>query len=108
MRLKVSRSKNSASLYVTKTVYIDKKERTITVEKLGTEKELRERLNGQDPYQWAKDYIDKLNAKEREEKGQVIIKCSKSKLISKDTQQSFNGGYSSQTSRYTRFIVHLR
>lgn len=93
MRLKVSRSKNSASLYVTKTVYIDKKERTITVEKLGTEKELRERLNGQDPYQWAKDYIDKLNEKEREEKGQVIIKCSKSKLISKDTQQSFNGGY---------------
>jgi hypothetical protein len=54
MRLKVSRSKNSASLYVTKTVYVDKKERTITVEKLGTEKELRDKLNGQDPYEWAK------------------------------------------------------
>jgi len=35
MRLKVSCSKNSASLYVTKTVYVDKKECTITVEKLG-------------------------------------------------------------------------
>ena len=38
MRLKISRSKNSASFYVTKTVYIDGKEKTITVEKLGTEK----------------------------------------------------------------------
>ncbi|MGD8400020.1 MAG: IS1634 family transposase [Bacillota bacterium] len=93
MRLKVSRSKNSASLYVTKTVYIDKKEKTITVEKLGTEIELRKKLNGQDPYVWAKDYIDKLNKKEQEENRQVIIKREQSKLIPKNEQQSFNGGY---------------
>jgi hypothetical protein len=49
VRLKVSKSKNSASFYVTKTVYIDKKEKTITVEKLGTEASLREKLGGQDP-----------------------------------------------------------
>ena len=42
MRLKVSRSKNAASLYVTKTIYENSKQRTVTVEKLGTEKELRE------------------------------------------------------------------
>jgi transposase len=93
MRLKVSRSKNSASLYVTKTVYIDKKEKTITVEKLGTENELRKKLNGQDPYVWAKDYIDQLNKKEQEENRQVIIKREQSKLIPKDEKQSFNGGY---------------
>ena len=93
MRLKVSRSKNSASLYVTKTVYIDKKERTITVEKLGTEKELREKLNGADPYLWAKDYVDKLNKKEQEERRQVLVKLQQSKLIDKNKKQSFNGGY---------------
>ena len=93
MRLKVSRSKNSASLYVTKTVYIDKKEKTITVEKLGTENELRERLNGQDPYEWAKNYIDKLNKKELEECRPVLIKREQSKLINMNEQQSFNGGY---------------
>lgn len=93
MRLKVSRSKNSASLYVTKTEYIDKKERTITVEKLGTENELRERLNGQDPYKWAKDYIEKLSKKEEEESRQVIIKLAQSKLIKKGEQFSYNGGY---------------
>lgn len=93
MRLKVSRSKNSASYYVTKTVYIDKKEKTITVEKLGTESSLREKLNGHDPYEWAKEYVAELNRKEKEERRQIIIKRKQSKLIPKNEQQSFNGGY---------------
>lgn len=93
MRLKVSRSKNSASLYVTKTVYIDKKEKTITVEKLGTEAEIREKLNGADPYEWAKEYIRNLNEKEKEETRKVLIPFEQSKIIPKDEQHSFNGGY---------------
>jgi len=93
MRLKVSKSKNSASFYVTKTVYVDKKEKTITVEKLGTEVSLREKLGGQDPYEWAKAYVAELNEKEKEEKRSVIVKRQQSKRIPKDTQQSFNGGY---------------
>lgn len=106
MRLKVSRSKNSASLYVTKTVYVDKKERTITVEKLGTEKELREKLNGQDPYVWAKNYIEELNKKEKEENRQVIIKFRQSKLINKGEQQSFNGGYLFLQQLYHNLKLH--
>ena len=93
MRLKVSRSKNSASLYVTKTAYIDKKERTITVEKLGTEAELRKKLNGEDPYEWAKKYIAELNKKEKEQTRDVIVKYSQSKRIEKEVKRSFNGGY---------------
>lgn len=93
MRLKVSRSKNSASLYVTKTVYEGNKEKTVTVEKLGTEKELLKRLNGEDPYEWANNYIDELNKKEKEQKRDVIVKYNQSKLIDKNEQRSFNGGY---------------
>jgi len=93
MRLKVSRSKNSASFYVTKTVYVGKKEKTITVEKLGTEAMLREKLNGQDPYEWAKKYIEELNRKEKEQKRDVLVKFNQSKLIAPDMQTSFNGGY---------------
>jgi len=93
MRLKVSRSKNSASLYVTKTVYINKKEQTITVEKLGTEIELREKLNGADPYEWSKEYIRELNKKEKEQTRKVLVPFGQSKIISKDEQRSFNGGY---------------
>jgi len=93
MRLKVSRSKNSASLYATKTVYINKKERTITVEKLGTEIELRKKLNGADPYEWAKEYIQQLNQKEKEQTRKILIPFEQSKNIIKNEQRSFNGGY---------------
>lgn len=93
MRLKVSRSKNAASLYVTKTVYEGKRQRTITVEKLGTEKELRDKLNGADPYEWAKQYIEKLNQKEKEQQREVIIKYKQSKLLPMNKQRLFNGGY---------------
>lgn len=93
MRLKVSRSKNAASLYVTKTVYEGKRQRTITVEKLGTEKELRQKLNGADPYEWAKRYIDELNQKEKDQQREVIIKYKQSKLLPMNKQRLFNGGY---------------
>ena len=93
MRLKVSSSKNAASFYVTKTIYEGKKERTITVEKLGTEKELREKLNGADPYVWAKQYIEMLNQKEKEQQREVILKFKQSKHLPLNEQRFFNGGY---------------
>ena len=95
MRLNVTRSKNAASLYVIKSVYNSKTQSNYSkiVEKLGTEAELREKLNGADPYEWAKEYIKELNKKEKEEKREVIVKYSPSKIINKDEQRSFNGGY---------------
>ena len=106
MRLKVSRSKNSASFYVTKTVYVGKKEKTITIEKLGTEAMLREKLNGQDPYEWAKEYIRELNRKEKEQTREIIIKKSQSKLINKGAQTSFNGGYLFLQQLYHQLGLH--
>lgn len=106
MRLKVSRSQNAASLYVTKTVYIGKKEKTLTVEKLGNEAELRRKLNGRDPYEWAKEYIADLNRKEKEQSREVIIKKSQSKLINSNEQVSFNGGYLFLQQLYHRLGLH--
>lgn len=95
MRLNVTKSKNAASLYVIKSVYNPKTQSNYSkiVEKLGTEAELREKLNGADPYEWAKEYIKELNKKEKEEKREVLVKYSPSKLVDKDEQRSFNGGY---------------
>lgn len=93
MRLQISKSKNAASLYVIKTVYTNGKEQTKIVEKLGTEKELREKLNGQDPYEWARNYIAELNQQEKEASREVLIKRSPQKQINKNLQSSFNGGY---------------
>jgi len=102
----VSRSKNSASLYVTKTVYEGKKEYTKTVEKLGTETELRERLNGADPYEWAKEYIRKLNEEEKEQTRKILVPFEQSKIISKDEQRSFNGGYLFLQKIYHELGIH--
>lgn len=95
MRLHISKSKNSASLYVIKSVYNSKTQSnsSVIVEKLGTEVELREKLSGQDPYEWAKKYITELNEKAKEDSTEVLIQYSPNKLINKDKQRSFNGGY---------------
>ncbi len=93
MRLSFSKSKNSTSLYVIKDVIEGNKRTTKIVEKLGTVKELEEKLNGQDPIEWAKEYIDELNKKEDEQNRDVLVKYSQSKQIDKNVQRSFNGGY---------------
>lgn len=95
MRLKVTKSKNAASLYVIKSVYNSKTQSNSSkiVEKLGTEIELREKLNGADPYEWAKAYIKTLNEKEKQQKREILVPFKQSKLIDKGEQHSFNGGY---------------
>lgn len=93
MRLKISESKNARSLYVIKSIYKNGVRTSKIVEKLGTYADLQKKLNGEDPIEWAKRYIDELNKKEKEEKREVLVKYSPVKQISKDEQRSFNGGY---------------
>lgn len=93
MRLSISKSKNATSLYAIQSVYENGKRSTRVVEKLGTLAELQQKLNGQDPIEWAKSYIEELNKKEKEQSREVIVKYSPSKVIPKDQQYLFNGGY---------------
>ncbi|MGI6436238.1 MAG: IS1634 family transposase [Syntrophomonadaceae bacterium] len=93
MRLKVSKSKNAASLYVIKSTYVNGVHSSKIVEKLGTYDELKEKLGGQDPYEWAKEYIAELNKQEKENKCKIMVPYSPNKLIPKGEQHSFNGGY---------------
>lgn len=93
VRLSISKSKNSTSLYVIESIYKNGKHSSKVVEKLGTTKELEEKLNGQDPIEWAKKYIEELNKREKEGKREIIVKYSPSKTIERDVQRLFNGGY---------------
>ncbi len=93
MRLKITKSKNASSLYVIKDITVRGKRTTKIVEKLGTYDDLIKKLDGEDPIQWAKEYIKELNEKERQKKQKVILKYSPVKKIKKDQQQTFNGGY---------------
>ena len=93
LKLTISKSKNSTSLYVAKSMYVNGTRTSKIIEKLGTVAELKEKLNGEDPIEWAKKYIEELNKKEKEENREVLVRYSSSKLITKDEQRSFNGGY---------------
>ena len=94
MRLQISKTKNAASFYVVKSVYSNGKRTNKIVEKLGTYAELKDKLKGKDPNEWAEEYVAQLNKFEKEGKEpDVITKHSPSKLIDSNTQRSFNGGY---------------
>lgn len=93
MRLQIIKSKNAASLYVVKSLFENGKRTSKVVEKLGTYAALSKAMDGQDPIEWAKKYVEKLNRKEKQEKREVLVKYSPVKQIAKDDQRSFNGGY---------------
>ena len=56
----------SVSLYVIKSINVNGRRSTKIVEKLGTYAQLKEKLGGEDPEEWAKRYIEELNKKEKE------------------------------------------
>ncbi len=93
MRLKITESKNSKSLYVIKSFRDNGKNTSKIVEKLGTYDELLKKLNGQDPIKWANKYIEDLNQKDEEDKRKIMVQYSPTKIIEKDEQHLFNGGY---------------
>jgi transposase len=94
MRLQTSESANATSFYITKSVYDKGKRTNKIVEKLGTYAELKIRLNGRDPREWAEEYVKELNRLEKEgREPDVIAKYSPYKRIEKDVQRCFNGGY---------------
>ena len=93
MRLRITKCKNSDIFYVIKTIYVNGKQKTKTIERIGNTAEVTEKSNGEDPYVWAKKYVDELNKKEQEGTKEILIKKSQTKLIDKDKQNSFNCGY---------------
>ena len=93
MRLQISTSKNSKSLYVIRSTYENGRHSSKVVEKLGTYDQLLKQLNGEDPIAWAKKYVDELNKQEKADQHAVLVKYSPVKCIAKDEQNVFNGGY---------------
>lgn len=94
MKLTVSKSKNSASFYVQKSIRLpDGRVTTKTIEKLGNLEEVRTKAKGKDPYVWAQEYVDDLNRKEYEMQKEIIVSFSPSKLVKKGQAKIFNCGY---------------
>jgi transposase len=54
---------------------------------------VRTRAGGQDPYVWAKAYVEELNKKQYEDQKSILVSLSPSKLVNKDEQLASNCGY---------------
>lgn len=93
MRLQTTKSKNAESFYVVKSIYRNGKRSNVIVEKLGTLPEVIKRANGEDPYEWAKAYVEKLNIEEKESKEPVFVEFSPYAMLKENDNRTFNGGY---------------
>ena len=93
MRLQIVKSKNAQSFYIVKSTYIKGKRSNKVVEKLGTLDELKLKLKNEDPYIWAKKYVEELNKQEKEGNRKITIKYSTNKIIDKNNNINFNVGY---------------
>ena len=93
MRLTITKSKNSESFFVIKSVTINGKRTSKVIEKLGNIQEVTLKAQGEDPYVWAKKYVKMLNDDEKENSSDVILKLSQSKKLKDNEQYTYNGGY---------------
>ncbi len=93
MKITISKSKNSTIYYLSKSVRINGKSTTKTIEKLGTHEELQARAGDMDPLEWAKQYAAQRTLEDKKGKTDVVIKYSSSKLIDKGVNRSVNAGY---------------
>ena len=95
MKLSITKTKNKEFLYVLKSFRENGKSTTKIVEKLGSMADLMKQksLSRDEVITWANDYIAKLNTKKKNETLNIILKRSQSKIIEKDMQSLFNGGY---------------
>ena len=91
MRLKITKTKSATNYYIIKDIKKNGKRSTAIYERLGTEKEILKRSNGEEIFSWIEKYLDKLN--KNSASNDVIVKYSPQKIIEKDTQKLFNCGY---------------
>ena len=97
MRLMVSESKNSKTLYAIKSVYDPKTKKSSSkvIERLGSPEEIMEAHGTDDAYAWAQTYIAELTQAEKEEgpKQRVSLSLSTNKRINCDKARICHGGY---------------
>ena len=94
MKLTIVRSKNSESYYVQKSYRTDDgRSSTRTVERLGTIDEVRARFGEENTIEAVKAYVKELTRADKEQSRDVVVKLSQGKMLKKDEQRCYNGGY---------------
>lgn len=94
MTLQLKKSGSHTYLYAIKSFRKeDGRCTTKVVEKFGAVEELREKLGGEDPIEWARARVAEMTAAEKEENQNVVVEYNPKAYIQKGEQRSYNGGY---------------
>ncbi len=110
MRLQITSSKNSKSLYAVKTTYDkNKRKSNMTVKKFGSMSVLLQSLNlssEDEAILWAKEQVRQMTEEEKVNKGRIAVNYSQEKPIDYNEQNLFNIGYSFLQSIYYDLGLH--
>ena len=93
MRIKITKSKNSEHYSIIQDIVKDGKRTTYIYENIGNYNDLKVRANNEEPIEWLKNYVAKLNNELKEKSLPIIIKKYENLIIEKNTKNLFNVGY---------------
>lgn len=93
MRLGWTKTKYSVSYYVQKTIYVDGKNKSMVVKRLGSEKQIREKYGVTDAKAWAKEQVRLMNEAEKDDSAKFNIELCAGTDLEMGEQRRFNGGY---------------
>ena len=93
LKVSVSKSKNTTIYYLSKSVWVNGKSTTKTIEKIGTYEEIKAVCGDMDPLDWAKAYAARKSAEEKAAKKDVLVKYSSSSCIPLNSRRLVNVGY---------------
>lgn len=93
MRLGWSKKGNSISYYVHKTIYVNGKNKSQVIKRLGSEKYICETYGVSDAKAWAQEQVELMRQAEQDENPSFDIPLCAGTDLPLDEQRCFNGGY---------------
>ena len=93
MRINKTKSKNMEHYSIIQDITKNGKRTTCVYENIGNYDKLKERAGDEEPLTWLKNYVNELNQKQKENNLPVIIEKYENRLVTKNIQRQFNGGY---------------
>ena len=106
MRLGWTKTKYSVSYFVQKTIYVDGKNKSQVVKRLGSAKYICETYGVTDAKAWAKEQVRLMNEAEKEDSVKFNIELCSGKDLPMNEQHRFNGGYLFLQSIYYELGLH--
>ena len=87
-----TKTKKGVWAYIQKTVRVDGRVKTLTIERLGLLSDIQRKTGCEDPKKWVKEYADRRTMEEKEARKRVTVELSPTKEIKSGERRLFSGG----------------